>query len=53
MEDPEFFHADPALGLSSEQARERAEAGLAAGVQSPVGKTGAQIVLTHISPSSI
>ena len=48
MEDPEFFHADPALGLSSEQARERAEAGLAAGVQSPVGKTGAQIVLTHI-----
>ena len=47
MEKPEIIHADPSLGLTEEQAAARKEAGLAAGVPSPTGKTEAQILLTH------
>ena len=47
MEIPEIIHADPSLGLTEEQAAARKEAGLAAGVPSPTGKTEAQILLTH------
>ena len=47
MENPEVIHADPQLGLTEAEAQLRMEAGLAAGVPSPTGKTDAQILLTH------
>ena len=47
MQKPEVIHADPSLGLTEEQAAARREAGLAAGVPSPTGKTEGQILLTH------
>ena len=47
MENLEVIHAEPQLGLTEEQALARKEAGLAAGVPSPTGKTGTQILLTH------
>ena len=47
MENLEVIHADPQLGLTEAEAQARMEAGLAAGVPSPTGKTDAQILLTH------
>ena len=47
MQKPEVIHADPSMGLTEEQAAARREAGLAAGVPSPTGKTEGQILLTH------
>ena len=47
MENLEVIHADPKLGLTEAEAQLRKEAGLAAGVPSPTGKTDGKILLTH------